>query len=105
VPEGVSEIFISRPWVGSEGPGETLVIKCRGEELLRVTGPEIIGPVPVASGQALGICSLPMNQVDFRGVRSSGTQCWPVARKLMMEIRDRIAPLRRRADKAFRPLK
>ncbi len=105
VPEGVSEIFISRPWAGSEGPGETLVIKCRGEELLRVTGPEIIGPVPVASGQALEICSLPKNQVDFRSVRPCGTSCWPVTRKLMMEIRDRIAPLRRRADKTFRPWK
>ena len=50
VPEGVSEIFINRPWVGGEGTGEALVIKGRGEELLRVSGPEMIGPVPVAAG-------------------------------------------------------
>jgi hypothetical protein len=98
VPEGVSDICINRPWVGSEGTGETLVIKSRGEELLRVTGPEMIGPVPVAAGQALEISSVPLNQVDFRNVRASGARCWPVARKLMMELRDRSAPLRRRVN-------
>jgi hypothetical protein len=96
VPEGVSEIIVNRPWVGSEGAGETLVVKSRGEELLRVAGSEIIGPVPVVAGQALEITSLPVKQIDFRSVKTSGARCWPVARKLMMEIRDRTAPLRHR---------
>jgi len=102
VPEGVNEIFINRPWVGKEGAGETLVIKSRGGELLRVTGHEVIGPVSVSTGQALDISSLPVDQIDFRSVKTSGAICWPVARKVMMEIRDRIAPLRRRAGKTFR---
>jgi hypothetical protein len=101
-PEGVNEIFIHRPWVGKEGAGETLVINSRGEELLRVTGAEVVGPISVSAGQALDISSLPVNQVDFRSVKSSGAICWPVARKVMMEIRDRIAPLRRRARNTFR---
>ncbi len=101
-PEGVNEIFINRRWVGTEGAGETLVIKSRGEELLRVTGAEVVGPISVSAGQPLDISSLPINQIDFRSVKSSGAICWPVARKVMMEIRDRIAPLRRRARKMFR---
>jgi hypothetical protein len=101
-PEGVNEIFINRPWVGQESAGETLVIKSRGGELLRATGPEVVGPISVSAGQSLDISSLPVNQVDFRSVKSSGAICWPVARKVMMEIRDRIAPLRRRARKTFR---
>ena len=101
VPEGVNEVFIHLPRVGTDGAGETLVIKNHGEELLRVTGHEVIGPVSVSAGQALDISSLAEIQVDFRSVKPSGARCWPVARKVMMEIRDRSAPLRRRVQRTF----
>lgn len=95
-PTGVNEIFINRPWVGTEGAGETLVIKSGGGELLRAAGMELVGPISVSDGQPLDIASLPANPVDFRSVKTSGARCWPVTRKVMMEIRDRIAPLWKR---------
>ncbi len=105
VPEGVRQLFIHRPWLAADGEGDTLIVQKSDQELFRAVGNGTVGPIPVNASDILDISSPPSNPVDYRTLRDPKFRCWPVIRKILMEVRDRLSPalpfigrLRRRAN-------
>lgn len=101
VPPGVKSLCIHRPWLQG-GNTEELIIRNSGREIFRASGPGILGPIPVESPCELEVYCPPANPIDHRTVRAPRLRCWPVARKVFMEARDRSAPWRCRVTKLLR---
>ncbi len=93
VPEGVRQLFVHRPWLGSEGAGEMVVVRNSGQELFRRVANETVGPIAVNPSDVLEISSPPPNPIDYRTLRAPGLRCWPLLRKALMEVRDRLSPV------------
>jgi hypothetical protein len=102
VTEGINQIFVHRPWLQGEAEGEMLIVKSSGQEIFRAVGTGVLGPIPVKAPGLLEVCSPPAHPVDYRTVRAPKPRCWPVVRKLLMEVRDRSAPWRYRAARLVR---
>jgi hypothetical protein len=99
VPEGVTQLFVHRPWLQLDAQTEMLVLNHSNTEIFRETGSSIMGPITVNSGEVIEIHSLPGQPVDFRTVRTPRADGWPFFRKLLMELRDRSGPMRYRASR------
>jgi hypothetical protein len=98
VPEGVTQLFIHRPWLRSHGQTETLLVANSSVEVFRENGNSILGPITVKPGEIIEIRSLPGQLIDFRTVRTPRPEGWPFFRKLLMELRDRSSPMRYKAS-------
>lgn len=97
MPEGVTSLFIHRPWLQSADETETLLVSQSGSEIFTGVGDAVIGPISVDPGALLDISSLPNRQIDFRTVKTPRIKGWPVLRKILMEMRDRSSPVRYQA--------
>jgi hypothetical protein len=104
VPAGIDEIAVNRPWFGDEGLTETLIVRdSRGAELARVNGGRTVRPIPISGPCRIEIINSPLDPMDYRTVPAPRCRGWPVARKIMMEARDRSAPWRRAALRLLQP--
>jgi hypothetical protein len=101
IPPGIKSLSIRRPWLQGGGT-EELVMRNSGREIFRAAGSGILGPIPLESPCELEVYSPPTNPIDHRTVRVPRFRCWPVARKVLMEARDRSAPWRYRVTKLWR---
>jgi hypothetical protein len=99
VPEGVTQLFVHRPWFQSHGQMEMLEVASPSGEIFKENGNSIIGPITVRSGDVLEIRSLPSRPIDFRTVRTPRADGWPFFRKFLMELRDRSSPMRYQASR------
>jgi hypothetical protein len=105
VPEGVTQLFVHRPWLKSADHTETLQVANSGGQIFRKAGNSIVGPITVKPGEGVEIRSLPNQPIDFRTVRTPRSDGWPFFRKLLMELRDRSGPTRYKASQLIRGAK
>jgi hypothetical protein len=90
VPPGVAQVSVQRPEM-AEAVDEGICVRAPGKPD-RVL-PHYAGePFPVQPGAALEIASFLQNQVDPGSVRLPKLRMWPVARRILTEGRDRLAP-------------
>ncbi len=102
VPDDVRMLAVYRHWIGQDEPGEPLAVSACGQlRFSAAAAPRVVGPISVTPGEMIEITSPPKNPVDYRRVRTPRPQCWPVVRKVFMEVRDRTAPGRLRARNLF----
>ncbi len=95
VPEDATDLWIHRPWIGASEAGEILTVRRGGHEVWRSDEKEaVIGPIAAPAGAGLEIASRPQTPVDYRTAAAPSLRLWPVARKVLMEIRDRALPTR-----------
>jgi hypothetical protein len=90
VPSGVTQISIHRP--NSDG-ATTEGIRIGTPGNTSQFFPSYAGePIPVQPGASLGISFVLPNQIDPNSVRAPKLRIWPLARRVMTESRDRLAP-------------
>ena len=102
IPPGIKSLRLHRPWL-EPGNREELVIRQGPREIFRGAMAAIPDPIPVESPGELEIGCVPANLVDPQSVPAPRFSGWPVLRKVLMEVRDRSAPWRRRVKKRWRP--
>jgi hypothetical protein len=91
VPKGVARVCVERAWVG-DGTSERLVIGSGGETLFSRAAGTLTEPLAVDGGCTLDVRSEPCNPRHFSSVAEPGIPYWAIARKVMMEARDRLTP-------------
>ena len=90
IAQHVRYVVIHRPWLQEDGDPELLEIRARETQLFRaVSTADVVDPVAVQGATDLQISSSLLNRVDCDSVPSPRFRCWPLVRKLMMEVRDR----------------
>lgn len=91
IPEGAEHLYVDRPWLADD-VSETLVLRRPDSSPVNLIGSRIIGPIPVRSGPLTLHCP----PVVTASVRLNGSPLlppvWPLARRLLCEARDRLAP-------------
>jgi hypothetical protein len=91
VPPGVDSISVVRPWI-EEGKSENLVVTANGRvETSRGIGP-FTDALSIENASTVEIASEIENPVHFSSVPKPRQSIWPIARKILMEIRDRLSP-------------
>ena len=91
VPPGVDFVVVDRPWPGIDSREPLRIAsEVRGApaEVLDPTA-----PIAVCAGQHLRIFSGPTPIALSQAPRRSGLRPWPVLRRLLTEMRDRVAPI------------
>jgi hypothetical protein len=101
VTNGSRQLLIHRPWLRGATESEVLVVRRQGKELLRISSAsDVVGPIPVTKNTALRISSSVANRVDCESVPPPRVRCWPIVRKILVEMRDRtclrLSPRRQR---------
>lgn len=93
VPEGVSHLVVERPWMSADSAPELL--SCHDGEQAVFMGQAHwrSAPVAVRSGRTLDIQAVPRVTADYRTVTPPPLRPHIVARRLISELRDRLAPL------------
>jgi hypothetical protein len=88
IPHAVQRVMIHRPWLnGAES--ELLVVSADGAELYRATSSnDVVGPISLQEGAVLRVSSSVLNPAHYISVPSPRLRYWPLARRLMTEVRD-----------------
>jgi hypothetical protein len=91
IPEGVEHLFVDRPWLTEEA-SEPLVLQQPDSSHFKVAGNRVIGPIPARPGPLTLHCP----PAETLSVPLNGSRLlppvWPLARRLLCEARDRLAP-------------
>lgn len=97
IPAGVQRLRIERPWV-PEGVPEPLTVRARGEvKRFPRAGNSIC--FEQRSGATVELFSERISTLNFAEVKPRLMSLWPVSRKIMMEMRDRLLPIARELPK------
>jgi len=91
VPAGVTQMCIQRSWV-ADGSSERVVIASAGDILFDGPAGALTEPLAVAPGGMLDVRSERPNPRHFSSVAEPAVPVWAIARKMMMEARDRLTP-------------
>jgi hypothetical protein len=92
IPPGVRHLSVVRPWL-EENRIEKLIIGINGgTKTLRSAGSMAQDVVPGATG-SIEIASEVENFLDLSGVNPPFLNPWSLTRKMLMEVRDRLAPI------------
>jgi hypothetical protein len=99
VDKGVREVVVERPWISTDGKGESLIF--REGDRARTSGDfgRHSAAIPVSGQGRVELISQSADAVDYREVESPRFQVWSRARRFLSETRDRMAPL----GSGFRP--
>jgi len=83
-------VVIHRPWLEENGDPELLEVWTLETQLFRaISSADVVGPIPLHGSTALQVSSSLLNRVDCNSVPPPRFRCWPLVRKLMVEVRDR----------------
>jgi hypothetical protein len=97
VPEGISQILVDRPWMNC---AKVLPLAWRSPDRSKewtLRGSE--EPIPVQSCQRIEIIAEPPISIFLDSKRFRNYHVWPVVRRLLTEVRDRLAPALKRTPK------
>lgn len=101
---GARQVMIHRPWLRGATESERLTVWAQGNELLRIrSSEEVVGPIALEGGAALGVSCSVLNRVDCDSVPAPRIRYWPFVRKILVEVRDRSClhlPIQRRDEPA-----
>jgi hypothetical protein len=91
VPAGVRQIRVLRPWVEPGNPQKVVIRSCRG---IVYEGPAeaLTRPGTVDEFTVVEVTSERPKAQDFLSVSRPKVHLWPIARKIITEIRDRSTP-------------
>jgi hypothetical protein len=91
IPEGVEHLLVDRPWLTDE-VSEPLMLHWPDSSHFQVAGSRVVGPIPARPGPLTLHCP----PVETLSVPLNGSRVlpsvWPLARRLLCEARDRLAP-------------
>ena len=90
VPDGVRQLVIERPWLDSGSSEPLIIVPKTGSQ------PETVSasvPLSVVPGQQVVVRSGPAPLNFVAALPRRGLPVWPMARRLLTEARDRVAPI------------
>ena len=95
IPPGVKQVSIDRPWLDAPGGPATegLTLRAGGQVVASGQFGASIGPFEVRAGDSLEAASHLADRVEAVTVSAPKLRLWPVARKVLMEVRDRANPI------------
>lgn len=93
IPPGVRRLQVERPWLG-ENQAERLEVRS-GDSSATAAAGAISEPVPLSGASTVEIITHVENPVHFSRVSNPSLSAtpWPIARKIIMEARDRLTPV------------
>jgi hypothetical protein len=94
IPEGTERVFIHRPWIRDREESQRVMVMASGRVLLDSCGSETIGPLAINGEKCIDIVCPPVTKIEASSVLAPKQQYWALLRKVLMEARDRSAPLR-----------
>lgn len=92
IPPSVQHVVVHRPWLcgAPEPEPELLTVRAQGIDVLReVSSADRSGPIPAHGLAELEISSSILAPIDRDSVPAPRLRCWPLMRKLIVEVRDR----------------
>jgi hypothetical protein len=91
IPAGARQICVHRSWIAA-GQNERIVIRSnRGTVVEGLAGAQT-QPEAVEEGDLVEVRTKRVNPLHYSSVAQPGISLWPIARKMMMEVRDRLTP-------------
>jgi hypothetical protein len=93
VDEDVKQIVVERPWMN----GNTEKLVCHQQDRTISTGEigRVSNAVPLPAKGPVELYAPSATTIDYREVKSPRFQLWPRARRVLSEVRDRVAPLKK----------
>jgi hypothetical protein len=91
IPQGTRNLRVQRSWISGEQT-ERLTISTGINGGSTSAAGELSGLFPVGNASEVKITSEIENPLDFSTVSLPPLHPWPIARKIMMEVRDRLSP-------------
>jgi hypothetical protein len=91
IPSGVRDVCIHRAWI-EPGHTERIVIRSSRGTVFEGAAGALTPPQAVNGADVIEVRSEPANRLHFSSVPEPGIPLWPIARKMMMEARDRLTP-------------
>lgn len=92
IPDGIDTVRVHRPWLADplDEPLWRGAARDAGRVLAGVTDPR--RPIAVRPGEAIELVSGPAPQPLPASARTRRLRAWPVVRRVLTEVRDRLAP-------------
>ena len=92
VPPGVRRLWVERTWVKPDST-EKLVVKSARDAVFDGETGATAGPLALNGAEEIEVVSQVANPVHFSTVARPAVHPWSITRKILMETRDRIAPV------------
>ena len=102
IPPGIRHLKVERPWL-AEGSGEKLVVTAGCDIIIRRTEEAGSEPFAVENVAVVRIASEIANPRPAASVSPPPPSPFPIARKILMETRDRLSPMFHFMDRLRRP--
>jgi hypothetical protein len=91
IPSGARQMCVHRSWIAADQKEPVVMRSNRGTVVERLAGAQT-QPEAVEEGDLVEVRADRVNQLHFSSVAQPGISLWPIARKMMMEVRDRLTP-------------
>ena len=91
IPSGARQVCIHRPWIAADRTEKVVIRSSHGTVFEGVAG-ALTQPGAVEEADVVEVLSERASPLHFSSVAQPGFQLWPIARKAMMEARDRLTP-------------
>jgi hypothetical protein len=101
VPPGVRHLSVLRPWLEEDRIEKLVIAVDGGTKTLRAAGSMAQDITPGATG-TVEIASEIEHPLHFSSVNSPFPRPWPLTRKVLMEVRDRLSPILPAVDRLRR---
>jgi hypothetical protein len=91
IPSGARQMCVHRSWMAADHRENIVMRSSRGTVIEGVAGAET-QPEAVEDGDLVEVRTDRVDPLHFSSVAQPGFLLWPIARKMMMEVRDRLTP-------------
>jgi hypothetical protein len=91
IPSGARQICLHRSWIAADQRERIVMRSSRGTVVERLAGAQT-QPEAVEEGDLVEVRAERVSQLHFSSVAQPGISLWPIARKMLMEVRDRLTP-------------
>lgn len=92
LPDGIRHVRVERPWIES-GQTEDITVTAGADTLFTGSAGPLTTPIEAGNARIIEIASEQPHPVDSSTVAPPRPNPWPIARKILMELRDRLAPM------------
>jgi hypothetical protein len=91
VPSGARQVCVHRSWIAPDQRERIVMRSGRGTVIEGAAGAQT-QPEAVEEGDLVEVRTERVNPLHYSSVAQPGISLWPIARKMMMEVRDRLTP-------------
>jgi len=91
IPSGARQVCVHRSWIAADRRENIVMRSSRGTVFEGVAGAQT-QPEAVEEGDLVEVRTERVNPLHFSSVAQPGMSLWPIPRKMMMEVRDRLTP-------------